>query len=244
MKSQIREEPRILAAAERSMHAWALAREQQDRTTRRDTEHDASRRAIRYIAISREAGAGGSEIGRRVGRQLGWRVFDKNLLDCIADRFGLPRMMLDLVDETRSSWVYDVLGTWMDSQLVPHAKFVACLSREVVLAAREGPAVFVGRGAQFLLPRQEVLAVRLVASPKYRVGQIMAQQGLDENDARRLMEELDHGRGELCWKFFHRDVADPHLYDLVVNVERRGKDQAVKEILAAVEAPAAVAEKP
>lgn len=234
MKSQTREEPHILAAAERQMHAWAMTKELKDRATRQEAEGPSTRRAMQFVAISREAGAGGSEIGRRVGEQLDWRVFDKNLLDCIADRFQLPRMMLDLVDETHANWVYDVLGTWMDRKLVPHEKFVACLTRVVLTAAQGGRAVFVGRGAQFLLPRHELLAVRVVASSKYRIQQIMEQMGLGESDARRQMTELDEGRRELAQKFFHHDVTDPHLYDLMINVERCGKAQAVQEILAAL----------
>ncbi len=235
MKEQTREEPGILAAAERQMHAWAMGKELKERAVRDEAEGRLMRRAIRFVTISREVGAGGSEIGRRVGERLGWEVFDKNLLDCISECFHLPRLMLDLVDETRGSWVYDVLGTWMDHRLVPHEKFVACLSRVVSAAARRsGHAVFVGRAAQFLLPRQEILAVRLVASPKYRIRQIMERAGISESDARRHMVEIDEGRREFVAKFFHHDITDPHYYDLVINVERYGKAGVVEEILAAV----------
>ncbi|MCE5302815.1 MAG: cytidylate kinase-like family protein [Planctomycetaceae bacterium] len=242
MMTQIHQEPHISAAAERQMHAWAITGELKDRAMRRERENRSARHPIRFVTISREAGANGSEIGRRVGEVLGWRVFDKNLLDCIADRFQLPRIMLDLVDETRSNWVYDVLGTWMDRKLVPHEKFVACLIRVVTAAARGERAVFVGRAAQFLLPRPELLAVRLVASPKYRIQQIREEFGLNESDARRQMHELDVGRQELAQRFFHHDITDPHLYDLVINVERCGKLQAAEEIVAAVaQQPAIVA---
>jgi hypothetical protein len=234
MKEHTREEPGILAAAERQMHAWAIGKELKDRAVRLEGEERSTQRVLRFVTISREAGAGGGEIGRHVGQRLGWEVFDKNLLDRIADRFRLSRMMLDLVDETRTSWVYDVLGTWMDRKLVPHGKYVACLSRVVLTAARRGQAVFVGRGAQFLLPQQEVLAVRIVASPKYRIQQIMEQMGISESDARRHMVEVDEGRREFVEQFFHHNITDPHLYDLVINIERCGKAGAVEEIIAAV----------
>lgn len=234
MKERTREEPGILAAAERQMHAWAMSKELKDRAIRHEAEGRPTQRAIRFVTISREVGAGGGEIGHRVGERLGWEVFDKNLLDRIADRFCLPRAMLDLVDETRASWVYDVLGTWMDHKLVPHEKYVACLARIVLAAARCGHAVFIGRGAQFLLPRQEVLAVRVVASLKYRIQQIRERTGIGESDARRHIVEVDQGRREFAEKFFHHDITDPHLYDLVINVERCGQAEAVAEILAAV----------
>jgi cytidylate kinase len=157
------------------------------------------------------------------------------LLDQIADRFHECRRMLELVDETQSSWVYDVLGNWMDCQIVPHAKYFRHLCRVILEAAHCEHAVFVGRGAQFLLPRQHLLAVRLVASPKYRVRQFMAETGMNEIDARRTIMETDAGRREFVEQFLHRDVADPHFYDLVVNVERSGREAAIDEILTALE---------
>jgi cytidylate kinase len=234
MKEQTREDPTILAAAERQMHAWALQTELRDRAADSGGEGRSIHGTLRLVAISREAGAGGSEIALDVGQRLGWSVFDKSLLDQVASRFHLPRPMLDAVDETPTNWAYDILVTWMDHRVVPHDKYVACLRRVVRLASRSGRAVFVGRGSQFLLPRQEVLAVRLIASPKYRVEQMMARRGMNEAAARRCVEELDRDRREFVARFFHHDIADPHLYDLVLNVEQLGKPLAVAEILTAV----------
>lgn len=233
MASQTHEEPGIVAAAERQMHAWSLAKDIKDHSVR-DAADRSKHRPTRFITISRETGAGGSLIGQCVGERLGWKVFDRNLLDCVAERFRLPRMMLDLVDETRSNWVYDVLGTWMDRKVVPHEKYVACLGRVMLAAAHAGHAVFVGRGAQFILPRKELLAVRLVASLKYRVQQIMERMALNESDAQRYVNELDQGRREFGERFFHHDITDPHLYDMVINVERCGVPKTVSDILASV----------
>jgi hypothetical protein len=235
MKEQTHEDPRIAAAAERQMHTWAMMEESRDRAIRRQNESRSAPPAINYVTISREAGLGGSEIGQTLGQRLGWEVFDKNLLDQVAARFHLCRRMLDLVDETQSNWVFDVLGNWMDCQIVPHTKYVSHLSRVILSAAGRGHAVFVGRGAQYILPRQQLLSVRLVASPKYRLQRFMEQTGLNEIAARRSMAEMDAGRREFVQQFFHRDVADPHNYDLVINVERSGREGAVVEILTALE---------
>jgi cytidylate kinase len=238
MKESVPQEPKIVAAAERQMYAWAAKSELVNRTIRDRDESLAASRCLNYVTISREAGAGGSEIGKALAERLGWNLFDKNLLDQIADRFHVCRRMLELVDETESSWVYDVLGTWMDCQIVPHEKYVSLLSRVVLAAAHGEHAVFVGRGAQFLLPRRQLLAVRLVASPKYRVRQIMERTGSNENDARRLVKETDRGRRQFVERFFHHDVADPHCFDLVINVELCGREGAVNEILSALKSHA------
>jgi hypothetical protein len=234
MKEHTREEPRITAAAERKMRAWSLAQEVADWSTqshRIDAPHG---RLGDYITISREAGAGGSEIASAVGEKLGWGVLDRNLVDCVAERFHLSRPMLELVDETRSNWVFDIFGPWFDRKVVPHEKYVIRLVRIVTAAARRGGVVIVGRGGQFLLPPGEGLAVRIIASEKYRVRRIMEKYGLAESRARNYLATVDRGRREFVARFFRHDVNDPHLYDLVINVERFGLAGAVAEILAAV----------
>jgi cytidylate kinase len=224
-----------VAAAERQMQTWVRTQELKDRaliSQRRSKQQQ----TLTYVAISRESGAGGGEIARLVGEQLGWEVLDKNLLDQIAERFHESRTMLDLVDETSVNWVYDVLGTWMDRRIVPHEKFVSQLSRVVLAMTRHGSAVFVGRGAQFLLPRDKTLAVRIAASERYRLAQIMRRQALSEIQARRFLHETDQGRHEFVERFFRHDINDLHLYDLVINVEHLGPQGVADQILAALKA--------
>jgi len=240
MKEQTRENPKILAVAERQMQAWAMNTEIADREVTRKLHQAHTVEKKCFLTISREAGAGGSEVAAIVGQQLGWEVLDKNLLDRVADRFHHDRTMLNLVDETRSNWVYDVLGTWMDRSVIPHETYVSQLSRIILAAARQSNFIFVGRGARFLLPREKVLAVRLVAPEGFRLKRIMQSTKLGETEARRYMHELDQGRREFVRRFFHHDITDPHLYDLVINTERLGIEGAAEEIIAALAVPVVI----
>jgi hypothetical protein len=232
MKTLTHEEPRIVAAAERQMQTWVKTQESEDREILLQRRRLATEHA--HVAISRQAGAGGSQIAFVVGQRLGWPVLDKNLLDQVAQRFHESRTMLDLVDETPSNWVIDVLGTWMDHKIVTHEKYVAHMGRIVLSAAQRGHMVLVGRGGQFLLPRDKTLAVRIVASEKYRIEQIMRTRGVQLGEARRIMLETDQGRRDFVQRFFHHDASDPQLYDFVLNVERLGPAAVVDQIVAAV----------
>ena len=51
-----------------------------------------------YVAISREEGAGGSEIAQLVGKELGWDVLDKNLLDIPTTEISSSRVQLTVFD--------------------------------------------------------------------------------------------------------------------------------------------------
>lgn len=222
MKERTREEPKILAAAERQMRAWELAHQIADRMLRLDPAHAQGKKIGPYVSISREAGAGGEELARLLGQKLNWEVLDKELVDQVAEHFRLSRPMLELVDETKSTWVHDVLGPWVDPKLISHEKYVVDLGRVIVAAARRGHVVFVGRGAQFILPSNAGLSVRLIASEKFRVERMAMLMDSTPEQARRLVTQIEEDRREFVKRFFHRDVADPHLYDFVINVERLG----------------------
>jgi hypothetical protein len=234
MKEQTHEDPKIVAAAERQMQAWSMTASRQDNVVQMREFRQLAGSLHSFLAISREAGAGGETVGHLVGQRLGWEVLGKELLDRIASRFRSNRMMLDLVDETPSNWVYDVLGTWMDSKVIPHETYVVQLSRVVVAAAKKANVVFVGRGAQFLLPRDKGFAVRLVASPQFRIENLMRLKSLTAGEAQRYLNEADKGRREFGRRFFHHDITDPHLYDLVLNTERFGIEGTAEIILAAM----------
>jgi len=233
MKDTTREEPRIVAAAEKQMRSWARQAEITPTLHRTDSTH-VTAQVGPYVALSREAGAGGSQIAELLGRRLGWDVYDKNLLEQIGERLHVPSHMLELVDETESSWVYDVLGVWMDSELIPHEKYVSHLCRVALAAAKRGKAIFVGRGVPFLLPRENGLSVRLVAPLSYRVERMRQLKDLSAAEARAEVDRLDRGRREFVERFFHHDIEDPHIYDMVINVARLGLDRAAEAIVAAM----------
>ncbi len=163
MKSPIHQDTRIAAFAEGQMRTWGRLQETASRAANRQKPGPSLARAVEFVAVSREAGADGAAIARMVGERLGWKVYDGNLLDQVAQRYKESRLMLDLVNETESNWVYDVLGTWMDRQIIPHEKYAVQVGRLIQAVARNGSAVFVGRGAQFVLPRPQTFAVRVVA---------------------------------------------------------------------------------
>ena len=51
------------------------------------------------------------------------------------------------------------------------------------------------------------------------------------HDAETFIDETDNGRAALVRRYFHHDIADPHLYDLVINLEHTSRDAALDLIL-------------
>lgn len=234
MKEQIHEEPQILASAERQMQAWSKKASIEDHLMQTRGNHEPSGSVHPFLAISRETGAGGNAVARLVGRQLGWEVLGKELLDRIAQRYHNDRLKLDLVDETPGNWAFDILGSWMDKHLVSHEAYLLHLTRVVAAAARHAQLVFVGRGVQFMLPRDKGFIVRLIAPLQFRVERVMQMKGVAEAEARHVVEETDRARHDFGCRIFGHDTADPHLYDLVLNTQRFGMENAAEFIVSAM----------
>ena len=216
---------------ERRMREWTM-----DLEIRERRKHEAStaglQRVIRpYVAISREAGAGGSLIGSRVGEMLSCDILDRELLDEMASRYNLHREMLDLVDEKTLNWLIETFGKWIEQKIVTQTEYIVHLSHLVLMAAQHANTVFVGRGAQFLLPADKGLTVYVVAPLKMRIEYISDSRRCSTAEATKYIKETDKGRRDFIKNYFHHDIGKEHLYDLVINRAHMNVD-AVADLIA------------
>jgi cytidylate kinase len=196
-------------------------------------ERVGARRPGPFITVSRQLGSGGAEVARRVGQRLGWSVLDRELVERLAERLELSPKMVELMDETRSNWFRDALLSLVEPRLVEQHAYVAMLGKVMLLAVCEGQVVFVGRGANFLLPRDSGLRVLVVAPRRERVERVRVRDGLDARSAERRLDELDEARADFIRRNFAADVNDPHHYDLVLDSHAFGLDGSVELVCAA-----------
>src|SRR5881392_3313234 len=61
------------------------------------------------IAISRQVGARGAAVAQALGARLGWRVYDHELLDRIAQEMNVEVAALKSLDEQGTNWLQDSL---------------------------------------------------------------------------------------------------------------------------------------
>jgi cytidylate kinase len=219
--------------ADRQMRRWSMSLRVEGASAREEMIARLPEEVHPYVAISREAGAGGGEIGRLVAARLGCACLDRQLLTGMAERYGLPEGLLRLVDETTSTWLHEAFHLWLDRRAITQDEYVMHLGQLMVLAARQGSAVFVGRGAQYLLPRERGLAVRIIARLERRVARVMERQKVGRKQAEAYVRDTDHGRAFLVRRWARGDVSDPRLYDLVVNLDLLDHETAADVIAAA-----------
>ncbi|HEX2450403.1 MAG TPA: cytidylate kinase-like family protein [Gemmatimonadales bacterium] len=200
------------------------------------------------ITISRQYGAGGSEVGRRVAETLGWRLVDNELVESVAERAGLTTAQVAEQDERTPTFIERLARVLASStpELFPPAKgtvpelseptLVRITEAVVAEAAAQGRVVLIGRAAPVLLDRErDALHVKLVASPAFRVRLAAERLGMDVKDAERIMKETDEARARYHKERYGRDWRDPVNYHMVLNSERLGFEGAAAVIVAEAE---------
>ena len=191
---------------------------------------------FRNLCISREAGAGAGLIGRMVGTRLGWKVYDHELLEAIAGRMELTLEEVRAFDELAPSVVQDWILPLREEHYAPQEAYLDHLAKLVEAIGRSGDSVILGRGAGFLLPREEILSVRLVAPLKARAVRLADRMGVSVRTARRAAIDLDRRRAHFVRTMYRFDAYDPHNYDLVLDSDSLGLPIAAEIIVKAVEA--------
>jgi cytidylate kinase len=172
------------------------------------------------IAISRQSGARGTTTARAVGERLGWAVYDRELVERIAQDTKLQASLLERVDEKKVGWLQEFMGSFSSAPVVSDIAYVHRLAKTIASLVAHGDCVLVGRGISHILPVETTLRVRLVAPVAWRVAALSRKLGVSPEEAAVKVAAIDRQRVQFVREHFNKDTTDPSLYDLVLNTER------------------------
>jgi cytidylate kinase len=178
------------------------------------------------VAVSREAGARGGSIAGRVGRKLGWQVYDHDLLEYLTQD---ETAFQDLPADARE-WVDLRLDQLLRARALSDDPAVVHLAKVVLALGAQGEVVLVGRGAGFILPPATTLHVRVVAPRTDRVAYLSQHLRLTQEEAAEEVQRRDARRAEFLLTHLHGRPQDPYPYDLLVNSSRLGEDPCAELI--------------
>jgi cytidylate kinase len=172
------------------------------------------------IALSREAGACGAEVAHAVGERLGWPVYDRELLQKVAEEWGLRTNLLEGVDEKQKGWFAEAMEALTTGRMISDVAFVKHLLETLLSLAANGQCVVVGRGAAQVLPLTTTLRVRLIRPMADRVAHIQHKMGFTKEEAARWVAKTDRDRAAFVREHFQKNPDDPLAYDLIINSSR------------------------
>jgi cytidylate kinase len=219
---------------ERQVRYWEVRRRLADRGGEAAREALAHLKEGPWITVSKQWGSGGVELAQRIGEEMGWQVFDREILIAIAENTKMKQTVLSRMDER-------AIGAFNDyilQLLVPSDPGQLTFLREMVHVvwglARQGNAVIVGRGANWFLNPQYGLRVRAIAPLDYRMARIADEAGDAGQATKKEVLERDAEQASFIRRVYGKDIADPEGYDLVLNMQGMEFETAVEVVKAAL----------
>ncbi len=173
------------------------------------------------INVGRQFGSGGYLVARSLGDKLGIPVYDRELISEAARRSGFSAELFASKDEKRSLFgMSGFIGTGRASfsgNYVNDDSIFKIQSDVIRMIADNGPAIFIGRCADYILRELGCIDVFITAPDEVRVKRISERLGISDDEAESLMKKKDSGR-ESYYNYFtfgHWGVASN--YDLCID---------------------------
>ena len=195
----------------------------------------------KVITISREYGAGGHTIGKRVAQELGIEIYDKDIVRETVRASGFETEVVQEEEEDvskASTFLKSLCSSsvhYRDPQEVIHEVQTAV----ILQFAKKGPCVILGRCADDIL-RESDMDVRNVfihADDLHRAVRISEMTGItNATELQKLMAKKDSSRRNYYEHYTHKKWGDSHNYDLTLDSGKLGVDLCVQMIVEAAKA--------
>ena len=190
--------------------------------------------AYSVLTISRGMGSGARIIAQRLANDLGWSLWDKDLLDAVAEDAAVSRKIVEEFDEHTKSEIELFARAALGDHEAGGFIYVRHLAHAVAAISKLGNAIILGRGANFLLPH--ALNVRIDASEDLRIKNMMTYEDLTHDQAAEKIRQSDRDREHFVIKAFGREKVESFHYDLSIWMDEFTNDDAVEIIKVAMKA--------
>jgi cytidylate kinase len=188
------------------------------------------------IAISRETGASGSKVCKKLAKLLEMDLIGSEIIQQVAESTQMSTKVIESLDEkevsARDNWLESLFET---RHLWPEA-YLFHLTKVIGTIGKHGNAIVVGRGAHYILPPEDTFRVRIIAPVDLRIKNIAREHNLSREEAKKYVVKTDSDRGAFVKKYFHTDWIDASHYDLILNTRFFDVEAAAKTIKLAFEA--------
>lgn len=182
---------------------------------------------MRSLAIEREFGSGGREIGMLVAQKSQIPYYDGELLLKAAEKQGVSVGLLRAFDEQRlGSLMYDIaaFSSYANNQKNTVYELFSSMQQTIRNLELQGPAVFIGRcSTEILKDRPRVLRVFVYSSDMdKRITRIAKENGLNALEAKNLLQKKDRDRRNYFRFWTQKDWLDRGNYDMELNTAMMG----------------------
>ncbi|QVL32396.1 cytidylate kinase-like family protein [Telmatocola sphagniphila] len=201
----------------------------------RDDAHSPSGPLGPTIAISREAGARGETIARRVGKKLGWDVYTREHLEFLSSNENARSEITNDIPKKAQAWYEKYLYRLEREGMTNSSEKPYPIASLILALACRGNLLIVGRAAGYLLPKRTTLHVRIVAPLDNRIAYMAQYLRMNKTDAADQVRKRDERRIEFLSQHNRRD-GQQYDFDLVLNSAELGEELCAELIVHALKA--------
>ena len=185
------------------------------------------------ITISRQRGAGGSIIARKLAERFNYTLLHRDIIERMCESSGHKRRIIESLDEHGKSQLALWFEAMVAGEYIDNSDYSKQLLEIIYSISSLGGVVVVGRGANFIVGQDRGFHIRLVAPREVRILNIMKFDGRSEKEAAKEVDTTDHERREFIRKSFGKSIDDPLYYDIVINKLNISLDAATSLIAVA-----------
>ncbi len=174
------------------------------------------------INVGRQFGSGGKQVALQLGKILGIEVFDNELISKAAESSGFSRALFKEKDEKRSlfsfSSFFSSQGFGQAENYVNENELFKIQSHVIKEIADKGPAIIIGRCADYILRDREcTLDVFICAPLEARIRRVSDRLGITPEKAEDLIARTDRKRETYYNYFTFGNWGVASNYDLCVD---------------------------
>ena len=197
------------------------------------------------ITIGREFGSAGREIGYKVAKEFGIKLYDKEMLARAAKESGICEEIFESHDEKpTSSFLYSLVmdtysmgysGNTYTDMPINHKVFLAQFDA-IKKIADEGPCILVGRCADYALSEyKDCFSVFVHADTDWRINRLSQKHNKTAKEAKDMINKTDKSRSSYYNYYTNKKWGAASSYNLCVDSSKLGIDGAAKAIIQAIE---------
>ena len=217
MKTKTRSVEQII---EEQVRRWQIMRAEKKKEEER----------ISVVTFSREHGSEGDILAERIAEKLGHDLFHQEVIHNMAESAGTSVRLLETLDEKGVSVLEDWISSLVDRRHLWPDQYLQHLMKIIGTIGRHGRVVIIGRGANFVLPGDKRLSIRVIAPLEERIRNVSEELGITVEEARLRVIKIESDRRAFIRKYFNADIRDPLNYDLVINTGNISLEDAMSTI--------------
>jgi cytidylate kinase len=160
-----------------------------------------------------------------------WQIISKEIIEDVADELKTSSVKVEHVMSQKPERGIEGLFAGMGTSYGPSTtKIVKEVNEMLWLYANKGHTIIIGRGGAFVAKAiKNSLHIRLDAPLKWRIKNISLKDGINENEAKEKVVDMDNKRA--AWiERLAGSKADKLVYDIIINKSSFDEDRIVNMI--------------